>query len=203
MGVPSNLMARIGSSARSTAVVVLVLLAACGVLLELTLSGFRDWLFNHPFTTGILVGIFLISATYLVVEQALEERERRRWAEATGPLLSALAAAGASTDEELRAAAVGIATGSEAAGEWLMQMLERYQALLTGTPDLIQRWHAALSLAQHARATQASKPIRLDSAYEAAWSRFRTTFADVHDFSATAASAGATWAMLPTVPRDR
>lgn len=172
-------------------IAALALAAAAGVALETAFSGVRGWLFDHPFSNGILVGVLLISATYLVVERALEERERRRWSQAAGPLLQAIAAAGAGTDAELRA---GL---REPAGqrEWLGQLLERYQAALSGTPELIEHWHAALSLVQHARAAE------LDPTYEAAWTRFRSTFADVYDFSTDVPGAGATWAVMPAVPR--
>jgi len=171
------------------AIAAVLAAAAAGIALEATSNGVRGWLFDHPFTNAVLVGVLLISATYLVVERALAERERRRWSEAAGPLLEAIAAAGAGTDAELRAGAPGRER------EWLGQLLERYQGALTGTPELIEHWHAALSLVQHARALQG----RPDAAYEAAWERFTTVFADVHDFAADAREAGATWAVMPAV----
>jgi hypothetical protein len=174
------------------AVAAVLTAAAAGILLEATSAEVRGWLFDHPFTNAVLVGILLISATYLVVERALAERERRRWSEAAGPLLQAIAAAGAGTDAEVRAGA----TGREC--EWLGQLLERYQGPLTGTPELIEHWHAALSLVQHARAAQG----RPDGAYEAAWSRFTTVFADVHDFAADVRAAGTTWAVVPAVRKS-
>ena len=178
-------------AARQRYAIAAVLTAAvAGIVLESVSPGVRGWLFDHPFTNAVLVGTLLISATYLVVERALEERERRRWSEAAGPLLQAIAAAGAGTDAELRAAA-----GPAGECEWLGQLLERYQAALTGTPELIEHWHAALSLVQHARAAQGP-----DAEYEAAWTRFRATFADVHDFAADVPGAGATWAVMPAVP---
>jgi len=175
-------------------IAALALAAAAGVALETAFSGVRGWLFDHPFSNGILVGVLLISATYLVVERALEERERRRWSQAAGPLLQAIATAAVGTDAELRAAAAGQGAGDRQC-EWLGQLLERYQAALSGTPELIEHWHAALSLVQHARAAE------LDPAYESAWTRFRSTFADVHDFSSDVPGAGATWAVMPAVPR--
>ncbi len=174
------------------AIAAVLAAAVTGITLEAAFPAVRAWLFDHPFSNAVLVGVLLISATYLVVERALEERERRRWSEAAGPLLQAIAVAGAGTDAELRAGAPG------REGEWLGQLLERYQAALTGTPELIEHWHAALSLVQHARAAEAGP----DADYEAAWRRFRDTFADVHDFAADAPGAGATWAVLPAVHRS-
>ena len=161
---------------------VLVGAAAVGVALEISVPGIRRWLLSHSFTTGILVGSLLILATYLVVETALEARERRRWTEAARPLLRAIAAAGRGTDAQVRAAATaGAGAGAHGSEqlEWLAQLVERYQAPLTGTPDLIEHWHAALSLAQHARAAERSVPVTIDDRYEGCWRRFEATFADV------------------------
>jgi hypothetical protein len=180
-----------------SAIAAVLAAAGGGIVLEATSPGVRGWLFDHPFSNAVLVGVLLISATYLVVERALEERERRRWSEAAGPLLQAIAGAGAGTDAELRAKPG--TPGREC--EWLGELLERYQGALTGTPELIEHWHAALSLVQHARVAQAQRLTEPDAAYEAAWTRFRATFADVHDFAAETPGAGATWAAVPAVPR--
>jgi hypothetical protein len=182
--------------------VTIALLAVAGVLVESASADVRGWLFGHPFASGILVGTLLIAATYLVVEQAVAERERRRWADATGPLLHAIAAAGAATDAELRAMAVlgARSDGTGSQQEWLGQLLERYQPALSATPELVEQWHDALSLLQHARASAAAAPPRPDEAYEAAWLRFRTTFAAYHDFDQSTAGPGTTWALLPAVP---
>jgi hypothetical protein len=177
---------------RRPLVLAIVALAACGVALDVVLPGPREWLYYHPFTNSVLVGLLLIAATYLVVEGALEERERRRWSEAAGPLLTAIAIAAESMDRELRARSGAAAGDCEALGG----LLDRYQAVLTGTPDLIAHWHAALSLAQHARTAIAQHAA--DASYEGAWARFRTTYADVHDFGTAPARSSETWA-LPAV----
>ena len=161
---------------------LLVSAATAGVAMEISIPGIRRWLLSHSFTTGILVGSLLILATYLVVETALETRERRRWTEAARPLLRAIEAAARGTDAQVRAAsAAGAGAGAHGSEqlEWLGQLLERYQAPLTGTPDLIEHWHAALSLAQHARAAERSVPVTIDDRYEGCWRRFEATFADV------------------------
>ena len=178
-------------------IAALVAAAGVGIVAEGALPGVRDWLWNHAFTTGILVGALMISATYLVVERALEDGERRRWAAAAGPLLQAIAAAGAGTDAEVRSPMPDTGGGGQC--EWLAAMLERYQAALTGTPELVEHWHAALSLAQHARTVHLRRPVTVDAEYEAAWERFKRTFGDVHDFAEQAPGPGATWAALPAV----
>ena len=180
-------------TARPRIVAALAFAAGLGIALDVAVPGVRTWLWNHTFTTGILVGLLLIAATYLVVEQALEERERRRWSEAARPLMQAIATAGAGTDAELRA---GLPEAPQC--EWLAQLLERYQVALTGTPELIEHWHAALSLAQHARAARTTGTPGPGPAYDAAWARFCSTFGDVQDFSADAPDTGATWS-LPAV----
>jgi hypothetical protein len=173
---------------------LLLALAALGVALDVTSPGIRDWLYHHPFTNSVMVGVLLISATYLVVERALEGRERRRWSEAARPLLEAVAVTAAATDRDLRSGAPSAAVNCE----WLAGLLERYEPMLTGTPEMIARWHAALSFAHRARAAVNGKQ-RPDQSYERAWARFRDAFADVHDFGQAPVPVGATW-MLPAVP---
>jgi hypothetical protein len=188
-------MTGVRSPRRDALPMAIVVVALAGVAVDIAVDGVRHWLYTHAFTNAVLVGVLLIAATYLVVERTLEARDRERWSEAAGPLLDAIAVAGAATDRELR-------TGGAAAAascDWLAQLLERYQSQLTGTPELMAHWHAALSLAQHARAALAARPAPPDAAYGAAWSRFELTFADVHDFAGAApSSSGATW-RLPVV----
>jgi hypothetical protein len=170
--------------------VIISAAAIAGVALESSLESVRSWTWNHAFANGVLVGVLLITATYLVVERVLEARERERWARAAGPLLRAIALAGEAADKEVRTAQHQPDPG------WLGQLIESYQAVLTATPELVTHWHAALSLLQHARAVDGTPTAD----YELAWERFVATFADVHDFGAARPSAGATWAAIPSVP---
>ncbi len=180
-------------SPRHWIALLVVAATTAGVAVEILAPDARAWLASHNFTTGVLGGALLIAATYLVIEHALEERERQRWRHAAAPLLEAIAVAGRRADFELRAAERCPQTGIER--EQLFALLERYQALLTGTPELIAHWHAALSLAQHARHVAARSAIHRDSRYWAAWSRFQDAFADVHDFGAPLETdESATWA---------
>jgi hypothetical protein len=163
--------------------------AVAGVAVDVLLPATRDWLYHHAFTNGILVGVVLISATYLVVERALERREHQRWSEATQPLLATIAALAATTDHDVRTHAPSAAAGAE----WLAELLQRYEPILTGTPELIRHLHAALSFVQHARSTLARPGPDPGAPYEAAWSRLRAAFADVHDFRSPPTRAGETW----------
>jgi hypothetical protein len=172
---------------------LLLALAALGVVLDVTSPGLRDWFYYHAFTNGVTVGVLLISATYLVVERALEGRERRRWSEAARPLLEAVAVTAAATDRDLRTGAPSAAANCD----WLTGLLERYEPMLTGTPEMIARWHAALSFAHRARVLVADGTPP-DAAYEGAWLRFREAFAEAHDFGLVPVPVGATW-MLPVV----
>ena len=181
-------------------IVAIVSVAVAGVLLESGSDAVRTWLGSHPFASGIVVGALLIGGTYLVVERALAERERDRWAQAADSLLRAIARAGAATDARLREADLtGICDHALAQADWLAQMLDDNQAALSGTPELMSRWHVALSLAQHARAALARERPAADEAYQAAWSRFCATFGDVHDFTRDAGSDGRTWAAMPVI----
>jgi hypothetical protein len=179
---------------RNRAAGAIVVLAVTGVAIDVALPGPRDWLYYHAFTNAVLVGVLLIAATYLVVERALEERSRERWSAAAAPLLRAIASAGVEVDRRLRSG-----TGDAAADcEWLAQLLERFQSQLTGTPELMAHWHAALSLSQHARAALNHPDGAQAAEYEAAWKRFCATFADAGDGVQGSPGAGATW-RLPTV----
>lgn len=182
-------------SARWGVAAVLAVAAGAGVGLDVGSAGARTWLAAHSLTTSVLVGVLMIAATYLVVERVLGERERQRWQEATEPLLRAIASAGAGTDLELRALTTGAGPDTTSQYEWLGELLARYQTALTGTPELIERWHVALSLLQHARAVQAGRPIVLDAAYEQAWGRFQEAFVDVWDAGAPVAAPATTWTM--------
>jgi len=181
-----------------TATVIAVALVATAS--ELASGAARAWFAEHSLTTSTLVGLLMIAATYLVVERALSEREHERWREAAGPLLDAIAVAGARTDAELRIAASGLGQGTSQC-EWLGELLARYQAALSGTPELIVRWHAALSLVQHARAAHAARPVCLGADYETAWQRFRSVFGTIAELDPAARNTGKTW-LLPAV-RDR
>jgi hypothetical protein len=184
-------------------VAAIALIAAAGVLVEAASADVRAWLADRALTSGILVGALLIAATYLVVERVLAERERERWAEAAGPLLNAIAVAGAAADVEARSAMQSrLAPALTPQTEWLDELLQRYQPALSGTPELVARWHAALSLVQHAKAVEASPPAA-DEAYEAAWRRFCATFADVKEFTRSVPEPGTTWAVMPAVGDGR
>jgi hypothetical protein len=178
-----------------------LLAAAIGVGLDLFSPAVRDWLYHRPFTGSVLVGTLLIGATYLIVERALADRERRRWDEITQPLLQEIAAVVAGHDTQIRR---GTATPAQC--DRLLDWLVRYQPVLTATADLTRRWHDALSVAQHAAivCTRGGTP---DDTYEAAWGQFQRTFADIHDFGATPQNISETFkgpavtAALPACPR--
>lgn len=191
------------TSTRYRFVVAIALIAAAGVLVETASADVRGWLAGRAFTSGILVGALLIAATYLVVERVLAERERARWAEAAGPLLNAIAVAGAAADAEARSAMESRAPPAlTPQTDWLEQLLQRYQPALSGTPELVACWHAALSLVQHAKAVEA-RPTAADDAYDAAWRRFCATFADVKELAHMVPEPGTTWAVMPAVGDGR
>ena len=170
-------------------IVAIVSVALAGVLLEAGSDIVRTSLGTHPFASGIMVGALLLGATYLIVERALAERERVRWAQAADSLLRAIARAGAATDARLREADLtGSCDRALAQADWLAQMLDDNQAALSGTPELMSRWHVALSLAQHAKAALARHRPAADEAYQAAWNRFCATYGDVHDFTGDSGS---------------
>ena len=178
-------------------------LALAGLVIESGSAGVRAWLGARPLTSGIIVGALLIGATYLIVERALAERERDRWARASGSLLRGIARAGMATDETLREAELtGRRDRACLQADWLAQMLDDNQAALSGTAELMGRWHIAYSLAQHARAVLARDPLAADAAYEEAWSRFREAFEDVHDFTRVSGGDDATWSAMPVVTRE-
>jgi hypothetical protein len=184
-------------------IVAIVSVAVAGVALEAAAGGVRSWLDSHPFASGIAVGALLIGATYLIVERAMAERERDRWARASASLLRGIARAGAATDARVREAErTGERRRAREQADWLAQMLDDNQAALSGTPELMDRWHIAYSLAQHARSVLAGHPPAPDAGYEAAWGRFRTAFEDVHDFTLAPGSEGATWAAMPVVTEE-
>ena len=184
-------------------IVAIISVAVIGMVLESASAGVRSWLGSHPFASGIALGALLIGATYLIVERAMAERERDRWAQASASLLRGIARAGAATDARLREALLtGDCRRAREQADWLVQMLDDNQAALSGTPELMERWHVAYSLAQHARSALTGGPLSTDTSYEAAWLRFRAAFEDVHDFTLAPGSEGATWAAMPVVTEE-
>jgi hypothetical protein len=167
---------------------LVVFLALAGVTLELVSGEVRSWLSHHPFTSSVLVGVLLIAATYLVVERVLAERERRRWGEATRPLIQEIGTNCAAIDRDVRAGKASVADCDR-----LVEWLDRFLPMLTGTPELIARWRAARSFAQHARGIVARGASAPDDGYGRAWARFEAAFADVYDFTAAPQQPSETW----------
>jgi hypothetical protein len=133
----------------------------------------------------------------------MAERERDRWAQASASLLLGIARAGSATDARLREAELtGRRDLAREQADWLAQLLDDNQAALSGTPELMDRWHVAHSLAQHARAVLAREPLAVDPAYETAWSRFRATFASERDLVHAPGAEGATWSAMPAVTEE-
>lgn len=177
---------------RRSAIAAIGLAALTGVLLDLFAAGVGEWFSDHQFVTALLAESLLLAGVYVGVEYVLSRSEARRWRKAAEEPLRHIQNSASQLDNILddlisedRKSIDLNADGVKAAQIMharLKNYVDRYQALLTASPYMVQFLPSAIELERYASyvLSPALAGARLTVEwYDEAVRTFATKFAEV------------------------
>jgi hypothetical protein len=146
--------------ARPVALIALGGIALIGLLADLTVDEARTWFADHQFATALLSEAILLAAVYAVVDRLVRDSEARRWRKASAEPLRHIQSAALRLDGNLNQAISDDRQSIDMASDHiptarlayndLKANIDRYQALLTASPYMVEFLPVAIDLEKYA-----------------------------------------------------
>jgi len=144
---------------RSTAWILLAVLAVGGFIVDLLVASVNQWFRGHQFVTAMLAEGILLGAVYVGFEYLASQAEARRWRTASAAPMRLIAATAERMDGKIESLISYDRSGldrcspgygeAKAAYDDFKSLVDRYQALLTASPYMVEFLPICLDLERY------------------------------------------------------